>query len=167
MSRTAQVNFVHQQGFPDAAPAACDLQYPALMFQPKLVGGLVVLGLVFQSGALFLVLSAVLFWSALLPAWNPFDALYNRLVARPRGRAELTAAPPPRRFAQGMAASFMLGIGACLELGWSGLALGLEALLVVALGALVLGKFCLGSYVFHLVRGNASFANRTLPWSRA
>jgi hypothetical protein len=38
---------------------------------------------------------------------------------------------------------------------------------VVALGALVLGRFCLGSYLYHVLRGETTFANRTLPWSRA
>ncbi len=33
--------------------------------------------------------------------------------------------------------------------------------------ALIFGKFCLGSYVFHLLRGEAAFANRTLPWVRS
>jgi hypothetical protein len=36
-----------------------------------------------------------------------------------------------------------------------------------ALGALVLGRFCLGSYLYHVLRGETTFANRTLPWSRA
>jgi hypothetical protein len=36
--------------------------------------------------------------------------------------------------------------------------------LLVALGALIFGAFCLGSYVFHLLTGNGEFAKRTLPW---
>lgn len=43
----------------------------------------------------------------------------------------------------------------------------LEKMLVVALAALVFGKFCLGSYVFRLLRGEAAFAKRTLPWVRS
>lgn len=34
-----------------------------------------------------------------------------------------------------------------------------------AFGALLLGKFCLGAYVYHLLRGNVAFANGTCPWS--
>ena len=37
---------------------------------------------------------------------------------------------------------------------------------VAALGALIFGRFCLGSYVYHLVIGEGRFASRTLPWSR-
>jgi hypothetical protein len=35
-----------------------------------------------------------------------------------------------------------------------------------SLGALILGRFCLGSYLFLLFTGQGAFANRTLPWSR-
>jgi len=55
----------------------------------------------------------------------------------------VSPAPPPRRFARGMAATFMLGIGLSLFAGWSTLAWILDAFLVIALVALVFGKFCL------------------------
>jgi hypothetical protein len=31
---------------------------------------------------------------------------------------------------------------------------------------LIFGRFCLGSYLFLLLTGQARFANRTLPWAR-
>ena len=31
--------------------------------------------------------------------------------------------------------------------------------------ALLFGKFCLGAYVYHLLRGNVALANGTCPWS--
>jgi hypothetical protein len=166
MSRSAQLNFIQQQGFQDATAAGCGTQYPALMFQPRLIGMIVAVGLILQAPALFLLLSAVLWWNVLLPALNPFDALYNGLIAGPKGLPKLTPAPGPRRFAQGMAATFMLGIGLSILSGWLIAAWILEGLLVVALVALVFGRFCLGSYIFHLLRGEAGFANRTLPWVR-
>ena len=89
MARTAQVNFVRQQGFREADVSACAPQYSALMFQPRLLGTLVLIGLIFQIWPLFLVLSAILWWNVVLPAWNPFDALYNNLVAAPAGRPRL------------------------------------------------------------------------------
>jgi hypothetical protein len=162
----AQVNFVKQQGFGDASAHTCDFQYPALRFQPRIIGVLVLAGVLLQASTLFLTLSAVLWWSALLPRLNPFDKLYNRLVAARKGLPALTPAPGPRRFAQGMAATFMLVIGLSLLAGWDTLAWVVEALLLVALSALIFGAFCLGSYVFHLLTGNGEFANRTLPWSR-
>jgi len=136
------------------------------MLQPRLVGILVVLALIFQNGPFFLALSAILWWNVAVPARNPFDALYNRLVALPKDLPPMTPAPAPRRFAQGMAATFMLAVGVSLLLGWHLAAWILEGLLTAALAALIFGKFCLGSYLFHLFRGDAAFANRTLPWAR-
>jgi hypothetical protein len=162
----AQVNFIKQQGFEEASARTCDLQYPALMFQPRVIGVLVLAGVLLQASTLFLTLSAVLWWSALMPRLNPFDRLYNSLVAARKGLPALTVAPGPRRFAQGMAATFMLLIGVSLLVGWDTLAWVLEALLLVAIGALIFGAFCLGSYVFHVLTGNGEFAKRTLPWGR-
>jgi hypothetical protein len=65
-----------------------------------------------------------------------------------------------------MAGTFALAIGISLALGWNVIALALQSLLIVAVGALVFGGFCLGSFIFHLLRGRATFARRTLPWAR-
>ncbi len=166
MRMTAKINFVRQQGFRDGSPEACNYQYPALMWQPRAIGILVLIGLVLQAWFYFLALSALLWWNVVLPTLNPFDALYNRLVAKPKGVPQLSPAPAPRRFAQAMAGSFMLAIGLSLLFGWSILAWAVEALLLGALGALIFGRFCLGSYLFLLFTGEFDFANRTLPWAR-
>jgi hypothetical protein len=164
---TAKLNFVRQQGFRDVLPGTCSFQYPALMWQPRVIGILVLVGVVLQVGPYFLGLSALLWWNAILPEFNPFDALYNNLVAEPKGLPRLTSAPAPRRFAQGMAGTFMLAIGLSLLLGWSAVAWTLEVLLLIALGALIFGRFCLGSYLFLIFTGQVSFANKTLPWTGA
>jgi hypothetical protein len=93
------------------------------MFQPRALGILVIMGLILQVWPLFLTLAAILWWNVLLPRLNPFDALYNRLIANPRGQLPLTPAPAPRRMAQGMAATFMLAIGLFLLTGRQGSAL--------------------------------------------
>ncbi len=162
---TAELNFVRQQGVRDASPEACAYQYPALMWQPRAIGSLVLVGVVLQSWPYFLALGALLWWSAAMPDLNPFDALYNRLVAGPKGLPRLGPAPSPRRFAQAMAGTFMLAIGLSLFLGWRGLEWALAALLLAALAALIFGRFCLGSYLFFLFTGQLRFANRTLPWA--
>src|SRR5262249_18326695 len=136
------------------------------MWQPRVIGCLVLAGLLLQAPAYFLALSAILFWSAAVPAMNPFDALYYRLLAKGKGLPPLGPAPSPRRFAQALAGSFMLGIGLSLLSGWRILAWSLEAMLLGALAALILGRFCLGSYLYLLVTGKSGFANRTLPWAR-
>jgi hypothetical protein len=97
----AQINFVKQQGFDDASARTCAYQYPALMLQPRIIGVLALVGVLLQAAPLFLTVSAILWWSALVPQLNPFDKLYNGLVAARRGLPPLTAAPGPRRFAQG------------------------------------------------------------------
>jgi hypothetical protein len=66
-----------------------------------------------------------------------------------------------------MAAAFMLVVGFALLAGWAITAWIFEALLVIAFAALLFGKFCLGAYVYHVLRGQSAFANATLPWRRS
>lgn len=165
-SPTSAENFVRQNGFADADAAACAYQFPALMFQPRVIAVVVLVGLLLQAWQPFLVLSALLWWNVLVPRLNPFDAVHNRLVAVPAGRAPLPPAAGPRRFAQAMAATTTLGVGLSLAFGSRSLALVFEAAVVMALTMLLVGRLCLGSYLFYLLRGQAAFANRTLPWSR-
>jgi Domain of unknown function (DUF4395) len=162
----AKRNFILQQGLSEPPLASCPLQYSALLFQPRLVAIVVLLGVILQEPGVFLALAGLLWWSAVFPRRNPFDALYNWLRSRRPGRIALSPAPGPRRFAQGMAGTFALAIGISLELGWQLTAIVLEGLMIAALAALVLGGFCLGSFIFHLLRGRAAFARRTLPWVR-
>ena len=158
-------NFILQQGLCEPSAASCPAQYSALLFQPRVVGVIVLIAVLLQEPGIFLALGAVLWWSALVPRANPFDFFYNRTLAR-AGRTALEPSPPPRRFSQGMAGTFMLGIGISLAMGWKTTALVLQGLLLVALGALILGGFCLGSFLFHLLIGRSSFARHTLPWAR-
>ena len=158
-------NFILQQGLEDPGPQDTHPRFEALLFQPRLIGLVVLVGIIFQSPAVFLSLWAVLWCSALLPRLNPFDALYNvTLGARP-GAIRLRPAPAPRRFAQGMAGAFALAIGAMLRLEWLITAYVLEVFLSAAIAALIFGRFCLGSYIYHLLRGDNEFAGKTLPWS--
>jgi Domain of unknown function (DUF4395) len=161
-----RIDFIRQQGFEGADASSCDSLYAALMFQLRVVGLVVLAGVLLQASSLFLTLSAVLLWSALVPELNPFDRLYTALVAARKAVPGLTAAPAPRRFAQGLGATFMLLIGLFLREGLDTLASVLEAFVLVAIGLVVVGRFCLGSFVFHLLSGNGEFARRTLPWGR-
>ena len=167
MGSRSKLNFVRQQGLPQAVAVSAEHQYSALMWQPRLIGVIVLAGLLSQAPGLFRALSAVLWWNVLLPVANPFDILYNALVAGPQKRPLLQPAHPPRRFAQAIAAAFSLGIGLALLLGLPLPAYVLEAFLVAALSALIFGRFCLGSYIWHRLTGEADFANRTLPWSKS
>jgi len=166
MSSPVVTNFMKQQGFAEEPADACQMHFGALYFQPRIVFPLVLLAIVFQSAVLFLVLGAVLAWNVALPRLNPFERAYNRWLGARNGGLFLTPAPGPRRFAQGMAAAMMLGAAVALLAGWPVVAWVLEALLVVAFSALLFGRFCLGAYVFHVLRGEVRFANSTLPWAR-
>jgi hypothetical protein len=162
---TAKLSFVRQQGFPDASPEACSYLYPALMWQPRVIGILVFVGLIFQAAPFFLAMGALLWWNVILPAFNPFDALYNRLLAKPKGAPPLPPARAPRRFAQAEAGTVMLAIGPALLSELNLVAYVLEGLMLASLGALIIGRFCQGSYLYWLFTGQSAIANRTLPWS--
>jgi Domain of unknown function (DUF4395) len=166
MSSPVIRNFMKQQGFSEEPDALCDMHFGGLYFQPRIVGLLVLVAIVFRSPMFFLALSAVLWWNVLFPQWNPFEVFYDRVIAAPRGRSTLPPAPPPRRFAQGMAAVFMMFVAVALLAGWVVTARVFEAFLVMAFAALLFGKFCLGAYVYHLLRGQVALANATLPWAR-
>lgn len=167
MSESSRVRFVRQQGLRDTSASACDLRYPALMFQPRLVGALFLGAVLLQAWWPFAALGGVLLWSALLPRLNPFDALHDVLLSGRQGRPRLRLepAPNPRRFAQGLAGTLMLAAAASLATGRQAIALGLEAFLAAAIGALVFGRFCLGSYLYHHFVGEGAFARRTAPWA--
>ena len=156
-------NFVAQQGVTLADPATCEIVTSALLFQPRVVVVWALLGAVLRSGWVFVVLGVVLWWGALVPGANLFEAVYNRL---PGVKHRLTPAPPPRRFSQGMAGTFALGIGAAMLAHWTVTAIVLGAFFGIALTGLVVCRLCLGSFLYHLARGQMGFAVRTLPWGR-
>jgi hypothetical protein len=164
-------NFMKQQGFTDEPDSVCNMHFSGLYFQPRIVGSLVVVGIILQffaplaAAALYLFLSALLWWNVSVPKLNPFEVFYNQVFAVPKGRARLEPAPGPRRFAQAMAAAFMVIVGVALLQGWMVTAWVFEAFLVMAFSALLFGKFCLGAYIYHLLRGHVAFANSTLPWA--
>jgi len=161
-----RINFINQQGFERVDPASCDSLYAALMFQPRVIGSVVLAGVLFQLWPVFLMLSAVLWWSAVVPELNPFDWLYNVVASARKAVPGLTPAPAPRRFAQGLGGTFMLLISLSIRTGFDAAAWILEAFVLVAIGLVIAGRFCLGSFVFHLLSGNGEFARRTLPWGR-
>jgi hypothetical protein len=159
-------NFILQQGFGDPGPALRARQYSALTFQPRVVLVLVVAGILFQSPVIFAVLCAVLWWSALLPKLNPFSLLYN-LTAGGRPRAfRLGPAPAPRRAAETEAGAIALTSALLIHSGLSLAAYVVEAVFLAAALAVLIGSFCTGTFVYHLLRGRARFALRTLPWAK-
>jgi hypothetical protein len=147
--RDSQLRFIRQLGV--TTPNPDRNLYAALMFQPRLIGCLTLVGVLSQNPWLFLTLSGVLWWATLVPTQNLFDAVYNVGIARPRGLPRLGVVLAPRRFAQSMAATVALAIGAALlehriVIAWIG-----EALLAAGGMAAVLGDFCGAAQVYNRV----------------
>jgi hypothetical protein len=142
--------FICQQGFP--VPNANPHLYSALMVQPRMVGGLVVLGTVFQRPEVFLALAAVMAWAALVPSQNVFDAIYNYAVAYRRGLPPLRVAPAPRRFSQGFAAAMALAMGLALLTGARSVTWILEGAALVSVASVVVRRFCVPAYVYYVLR---------------
>ena len=70
----ADRNFVLQQGRSKLrSRRGCTRLTSALLFQPRIVGVILVAGVITQSPVVFATLAALLWWSALLPRLNPFD----------------------------------------------------------------------------------------------
>lgn len=165
MAENTRVKFVRQQGFRDTSPHACEFRYPALMIQPWIVGVLLVAAIALHEPWFFFGLGALLVGCGLFPRLNPFEAAYNAVAARRDDWPTLPPAPGPRRFAQGLAGTLFAVVGAAQLAGLHWLVAGVEVFLVAAVAALVFGRFCLGSYLFHHLTGRASFARRTAPWT--
>ena len=61
--------------------------------------------------------------------------------------------------------TFPLAIAASLATGAHTTAVVLQSILLAAVSAVVFGGFCLGSFLFHILRGRPDVAMRTLPWA--
>ena len=145
----SKVDFIREQGF--TTEGCHDGLYAALMFQPRVITGVVISGVVLQSPWLFLALSTVLWWGALIPSHNPFDAFFNHVMADPMRLAAMPAAPPPRRFSQAVAATLAMSIAMTLFTGASHAAWLIEGVFVAASMSVVVRRFCLPAYVYHLL----------------
>ena len=166
MSSPVVQNFMRQQGFADEPPDACNMHFAGLYFQPRIVFPLVLLAILLQSRWLFLALAAVLFWNVARAAPQSLRAGLQPL----RRRAPRHAAPrsrprtPPLR--PGHRGRLHLGRRRVPPAGMDRRLLGVPGLPGRGLLGPSLRKFCLGAWVFHVLRGEVAFANSTLPWAR-
>jgi len=161
----SKIDFIKEQGF--STEGCQDGLYEALMFQPRVIAGLVITGVVFQSPWLFLGLSTVLFWGALFPRHNLFDAFFNRVMADPMGLAAMPSAPPPRRFAQTIAGSMAMSIAMTLFAGASPAAWLLQSVFVAGSMSVVVRRFCLPAYVYHLLWSGTPATPCPPSWNQA
>ena len=166
MARSVAYKFLLQQGFSNDTEDTAPLHVRGLQFQPILVGTTMAYAIWIQSAPLFLVVAGILWLNTLLPRLNPFENLYNLLFARNSKERHLEPAPGPRRFAQGMAAAFMMIAGYAITQGWWTTVYVFEGFIALAFLVLLGFRFCLGAYIFQMLKGNVQFANATCPWSR-
>lgn len=164
LARRRRRNFILQQGFCEPDAGGCTAQYAGLQFQPRVILATLAVGTILPSPAIFLGLGAVLWWSALLPELNPFEAVYNATLGRRPGAYRIGRAPAPRRFTQGFAGTWSLAVAALFLGGWTTAAWVAELSLLAAVIVLAVGGFCLGSFLYHVLTGRIDFALRTLPW---
>jgi len=145
--RASKVDFIRQQGF--TTEGCQDGLYSALMFQPRVIAGVVISGVVLQSPWLFLALATVLWWSALVPSHNPFDAFFNRVMADPKRLAAMPARPcrgdSHRRWLARLRGAMTLFAEAS-HAAWL-----LEAVFFVGSMSVVVRRFCLPAYMYHLL----------------
>lgn len=162
--RRRRLNLIVQQGFPEPNEASCDARYGALLFQPRIVLGWAAVALLMGSAPLFAALGAILCFCAALPELNPFEALYNAIIAPRRGGVPLTPAPEPRRFSQLLGGALSLTVALLYVVGHPTAALALGIVFLAFVTALAIAGFCFGSFLWHLLHGRARFAWRSAPW---
>lgn len=167
MASSNEYKFMQQQGFKVGDEPSAKSHFTSLLFQPRIVGGLIVIATIFQSGLLFLILGIVLWFNAIFPVFNPFERTYDALFGKRKGYPPLPPAPMPRRFMQGMAGTLCLLAAIFILLNWNLAAYITEAFILIAFALLLFGKFCLGAYIYHALKGNISFANATSPWKKS
>jgi hypothetical protein len=88
--------------------------------------------------------------------WHPFDALFNTAVRPWVGAMRLPPNPPPRRFAMAMAAAWSAGAGWLFANGFGGAGVAAGAVLVIAAVLVATTHFCLGSWLYYLLRRSSS-----------
>jgi hypothetical protein len=146
----SRIRFIRQQGFEgESFPESL---YTALMLQPRIVGCVAAVGVLLQSAWVFVALAAGLWWGALVPTRNPFDAIYNYAVAYRRRLPPLIGAPMPRRFAGGGSGTVALAIGTALLAGATTTASIIEAVFAVGIIAAVFFDFCIPANTYHVLR---------------
>ena len=157
--RNSKRDFIRQQGL--AAPTSDSHLYDALMFQPRVMGGLITIGTLLQRPAFFAVLSTLLWWSALVPKKNPFTALYNRLLSARYGLA-LGVAPAPRRFAEGLAGTIAAATAVALLFQATITAWVLQGVFAIAVIQVLAGRFCAGAQLYHVLGNRWAATARAL-----
>lgn len=150
---------LESQGFSSVADdAAAAALARAARFQPRATLALLLAGVgVAASGQVSPVVPAAWFgtlaglaWLAVaVPATNVFDRAWDALAGEPR----LGTPPTPRRFSQGIAATFLTTIAALFGAGLLPAAFAVSGVMAVAASLAAFADVCIGSLVHNLLFG--------------
>jgi hypothetical protein len=151
-ARDADRDYTLSQGLACPALATRAPLIAALLFQPRVVGVWFIAGWALQSPWTIFALAATLWWCALVPSLNLFDAIYRSLPGG-SGRVRLGPAPAPRRFSQGMAGTFVGAQGIALAAHAAVASIVIGVLFCITVAFVTLGKFCVGSFIYRLLGG--------------
>lgn len=148
MAHSRMLRFIVQQGLPEPAPHACQLQYDALAFQPRVLAVLVTAAAVAREPVAWAGIAGCLLLGAAVPRLNPFEALYAVLARRRSRRVFLPGARAPRRFAQLIAALLCLTAALALLAGREAVMWGISAAFGLAFVGIFGFGFCFGAWFF-------------------
>jgi hypothetical protein len=151
LSPLHMLRFVVQQGLPEPAPHARELQYDALAFQPRALVVLVAGAALSREPVVWAAIAGLLLLGAAAPRLNPFDALYATLHRRQSRRLFLPGARAPRRFAQVLPALFCLTAALALLDGREAVVWGVVVAFGLAFAGIFVFGFCFGAWLFRLL----------------
>lgn len=158
---------LESQGFSAADDSRTTGLARAAAFQPRATLALLLLGVglavtgvvpaVFPA-AWFGVLAGLAWLAVAVPATNVFDRFWDLAVRPITGWAGVDATPAPRRFSQGIAASFLTTVAVLFGLGLGTPALVVAGIMACAASLASFADFCLGSAIFNLLFGRRAAA---------
>lgn len=119
-----------------------------LRFKPLATLLLVVVGAALGWPWLLIAVGALGLVGTAWPALSWLDQLWNRVVRHPLGAPALAADPDPRRFACGMADTFVLASGVAFLAGARTLGWVLAAAVIVIAGIVVVTGFCVAAWAY-------------------
>ena len=140
------------QGFSDLTDAEKKAHELPLRFTPAVCGVLVIVGTTFQWPVWQFAVAGVATLGTLFASGHPVDAVYNYGVRHLFKANALPGNPAPRRFACFVAALLLTGsgLGFLFEVPLVGIVLGGALTAVLALNTFT--NWCLGSWMYRLLR---------------
>lgn len=129
---------------------------PWLRWSPALCAVFMATGTILASASVLWTLAAIAVLGAVFP-FHPFDLLYNHLVRRLTRTQPLPHHAAQRRFACGLAATWLTGTGLAFHEGASALGYLLGGTLTAVAAIVSVTHFCIPSLVYNtLFRRSAS-----------